>query len=124
MIWKYIKPLKDLDSVDKFLDKYNIELPDDLVKCIKCNNGGRPSEKLFDTDMGKEYVFKSLLSYNEGDSECITKVYPKLFEGTKLYPIGSDASGNFVCFDCEKRKYVLLKHETNSIEVIMPERKV
>ena len=118
MTWKYVKPLKKSDAVDSFLRKYSITLPKELVKCIANNNGGRPSEKLFDTNKGKEYVFKSLLSYNDDDVECIYRVYPRLFEGTSLYPIGTDASGNFVCFDTVEEKYILLKHETNSKEVI------
>lgn len=116
--WKYVKPIKEPEAVHNFLNKYKIVLPEELIQCITENNGGRPSQKLFDTDKGKEYVFKSLLSYNEEDTECIYKVFPELFYGTALYPIGTDASGNFICFDIAEQKYALLKHETNAKEYI------
>lgn len=119
LTWKYVKALKNQDTVDEFLRKYNITLPTELVKCVTVNNGGRPSVKIFDTDKGKEYVFKALLSYNADDTESIHTVYPKLFEGMKLFPIGSDTSGNFVCYDLVTGEYVLWKHETNSKEVIV-----
>lgn len=118
LTWKYVKPLHDNQAVTVFLQKNSVTLPEDLVDFLTSNNGGRPSEKLFNTDKGKGYVFKSLLSYNDEDKENIGKVYPRLFEGTTLYPIGSDASGNFVCYDMVSKQYILLKHETNSREII------
>ena len=119
LTWKYVKTLKDPDVVNKFLRKYDIVLPQTLLDCIVQNNGGRPSKKDFTTDKGREYVFKSLLSYNIEDAECIYDVYPSLFKATSLYPIGTDASGNFICYDWNTQKYVLLKHETNTIENIV-----
>lgn len=119
MEWKYVKPLKKEDEVLRFLQKYNIVLPQKLIKCIEEYNGGRPSIKLFDTDKAKEYVFKALLSYNEEDTENIYKIYPGEFADTMLYPIGTDASGNFVCFDRKNEKYVLWKHESNKQELII-----
>ena len=118
LTWKYVKPLKNQKAVELFLNKYQINLPEKIVQCLSRNNGGRPSVNYFDTEKGKGYVFKSLLSYNEGDIECIYNVYPSLFKGTYLFPIGTDAGGNFVCYDLEKNKYVLLKHETNTVEFI------
>jgi len=118
LTWKYVKPLKSDGAVTDFLRAHNIFLPESLVACITKNNGGRPSEKLFDTDKGKEYVFKSLLSYNEGDLDCIHSFFPVLFEGTSLYPIGTDSSGNFICYDTAKGNYILLNHESNTRELI------
>ncbi len=114
--WKYVKPLKNENVVDEFLNKYKVVLPMPLVQCLIAYNGGRPSEKLFYTNNGNEYVFKSLLSYNADDVECIYKVYPHLFRGTSLYPIGTDSAGNFVCYDTINEWYVLLKHETSQQE--------
>ena len=119
LTWKYVKPLKNQRAVEIFLSKYQISLPITLIQCLSVNNGGRPSKKIFDTDKGKEYVFKSLLSYNEDDKECIYNVYPNLFKGTSLFPIGTDAGGNFVCYDTSMDKYVLFKHETNTLETVV-----
>ena len=116
--WKYVKPLQEKDSVKLFLDSNNICLPDDLVRILEENNGGRPSEKAVITDTNREYVFKSLLSYNKGDLETIYSFFPELFVDTTLYPIGSDSAGNFICFDYKANKYVLLNHETNKVEMI------
>lgn len=119
LTWKYVKPLKNPDVVTQFLKKNNIVLPLNLILFIEKNNGGRPSLKLFNTDKGKEHVFRSLLSYNQEDTDSIYTVFPQLFENTSLYPIGMDASGNYVCFDYSEKKYVLLNHETNSKEAII-----
>ena len=118
LTWKYVKPLRFDNVVSDFLRLHNISLPDPLLACITKNNGGRPSEKLFNTDQGKEYVFKTLLSYNEEDLECIYRFFPTVFDGTSLYPIGIDSSGNFVCFDTSNGNYILLNHETGVRELI------
>ena len=117
--WKYVKPLKDESVVDAFLDKYHVELPTKLIDLIKKYNGGRPSEKTILTCKKVEYVFKSLLSYNIADKETVFSFYPSLFIGTSLYPIGSDAAGNFICFDTKKKQYFLCNHETGENEAII-----
>ncbi|MEG2428775.1 MAG: SMI1/KNR4 family protein, partial [Oscillospiraceae bacterium] len=114
--WKYVKPLVDPSTVKSFLEHNQVSLPAELVECIEKNNGGRPSIKLFNTDLGKEYVFKSLLSYNEADVENIYTIYPALFKNTKLFPIGTDSAGNFICYDTADNSYYLWKHETNNKE--------
>lgn len=117
--WKYVKPLKDEMAVKNFLKKYNVTLPALLIECLENNNGGRPLTKLFDTDASKECVFKSLLSYNQNDIENIYIIYPYLFKNNTLFPIATDAAGNFICYDTYNGIYVLFKHETNKIEKIV-----
>lgn len=116
--WKYIKPIPDKNVVKQFLEKNNIVLPRYLVQIITEFNGGRPSKKDFKTSDGREYVFKSLLSYNKADKENIYGIYPELFINTTLYPIGSDAAGSFVCFDTKSKELKLLNHETGKAEII------
>ncbi len=120
--WKYVKPLQDVNVVEEFLTDKGIELPQTLVDCLKENNGGRPSVKVFDTDVRKEYVFKNLLSYNEADVENIYDIYP-LFKNSQYYPIGMDSSGNFVCYDLTVRRYILFNHETDDVEIIKFDKK-
>ena len=84
--WKYIKPLDDPSAVMNFLKAYNVELPDKLTESIEKFNGGRPSEKQIITSSKREYVFKSMLSYNRNDKETIYSVFPELFKGTQLFP--------------------------------------
>ena len=121
MEWKYVKTLKERNAVRSFLAEYNISLPLDLLECIERNNGGRPQKKVFDTEMSCGHVFNSLLSYNVDDKETIYNVYPKHFEGSSLFPIGSTPNGDFLCYDLRNRKYVLALHETDSIEDVIVE---
>lgn len=118
-MWKYIKPLEHTSSVDDFLKKNSVKLPETLVNLLKKYNGGRPSVKRVVTDTGREYVFKSLLSYNPYDKETIQRLYPEIFGDTALFPIGSDSAGNFICFNTKSQSYVLYNHETGNAEEIV-----
>ena len=117
--WKYIKPLDDPSAVMNFLKAYNVELPDKLTESIEKFNGRRPSEKQIITSSKREYVFKSMLSYNRNDKETIYSVFPELFKGTQLFPFASDAAGNFICYDMKLKRCVLLNHESNQAETII-----
>ncbi len=117
--WKYIKPLDDPSAVKSFLKAYNVVLPDKLIKSIEIFNGGRPSEKQIITSSKREYVFKSMLSYNAKDKETIYSVFPELFKDTHLFPFASDAAGNFICYDLKQKRCVLLNHESNQTETII-----
>ncbi len=116
--WKYVKPLQNKNAVADYLAKVGVELPAPLVTLLTLYNGGRPSSKDFYTVDGHEAVFKSLLSYNENDLETVYRIYPDVFQGTQLYPIGSDPAGNFICYDINQKNYTLWNHETNSTETI------
>ena len=116
--WKYVKPLEDNNLVRAYLADHHISIPEDMISIMEKYNGGRPSDKQIITSENREYVFKSLLSYNKNDLETIYDVYPEVFSNTSLYPIGSDAAGNFVCFDTSSKKYVFFNHETEKVETI------
>lgn len=117
--WKYIKPLKDPSAVKNYLKAHKVDLPQRLIKSIEQFNGGRPSEKQIITSSKREYVFKSMLSYNQTDRETIYSVFPDLFKGTHLFPFASDAAGNFICYDMKMKQCVLLNHESNQAETII-----
>ena len=115
--WKYVKPLSKIDAIEDFEKENNISLPLDLKKCIKANNGGRPSLKVFDTDDSKERVFKTLLSFNESDVENIYKYFPIIYShSNNLIPFASDPFGNYICL--QDSKVVLFLHETGKSEYI------
>lgn len=118
IIWKYVKPINNSTAIDSFLAEHGINIPADLLEILKHFNGGRPSQKRVLTSAGNEYVFKSLLSYNSTDLETIYNVFP-LFEESTLFPVGSDAAGNFICFDQSSGKYALCNHENDEIERIV-----
>ncbi|MEG0915050.1 MAG: SMI1/KNR4 family protein [Christensenellaceae bacterium] len=117
--WKYVKPLHDFQAVRNFLRQQKCSLPEGLIECLEKNNGGRPSIKLFDTNVSCGYVFKALLSYNEDDLENIYMVYPTMFQSKMIYPIGTDSAGNFICYNLAHGNYILWKHETNKEEAII-----
>lgn len=119
MKWKYVKPLKNQLAVRNFLKENHIHLPEELVKTISENNGGRPSKFLFDTDRRKEYVFQSLFSYNKEDTNSIYNIYFDIFENSDLYPIGMEAAGNIICYHLKEDKYVLWNHENQICEDII-----
>lgn len=116
--WKYVKPLEDSGAIKSFLKQQKVSLPDSLIDIMEKNNGGRPSEKDIITKSHKEYVFKSMLSYNKDDKETIYSVYPELFKETNLFPIASDAAGNFICYDLKSKRYALYNHEIGKSEDI------
>lgn len=117
IIWKYVKTLEEQNGIELFLDKYNIKLPNDILECLRVNNGGRPSLNAFDTDQSKERVFKALLSYNIEDKESIYNIYSKEFSNKGLFPIASDVAGNFICINLKSdNEIVLLEHESGRIE--------
>lgn len=99
--------------------KHKVSLPFSLIEIMEKYNGGRPSEKAILTDTNWEYVFKSMLSYNEDDKESIYSIYPALFKETDLFPFASDAAGNFICFDLRTKKYLLYNHESDKCENII-----
>jgi cell wall assembly regulator SMI1 len=115
--WKYIKPLSKTDAIENFEKKNGISFPSDLKKCIKANNGGRPSSTVFDTNDSKERVFKALLSFNESDAENIYKYFPIInSHSNNLIPFASDPFGNYICL--KDSKVVLFLHETGKLEYI------
>lgn len=119
LTWKYVKELKKVDSVNVFEKIHSINLPNDVISCITTNNGGRPDRKVFDTNLSKGRVFKSLLSFNDNDIETIYDAYNIMAkENRNLIPIASDPGGNYICFDTKQKNMVLWLHETGKSELI------
>lgn len=102
--WKRIKPLKNKNAVQEFLQKYNCTLSKELKECITVNNGGRPYPDVISLDNGDEFDVKSLLSFNKTDRENIYKVidyFMKQYHG-EIVPFASDSAGNYYCEKDEK----------------------
>jgi hypothetical protein len=115
--WKYVKPLSISSAVEDFEKKNDVFFPTDLKACIKANNGGRPSLNAFNTDKTKDRVFKTLLSFNESDTENIYTYFPIIHsKSNDLVPFASDPSGNYLCL--HDNKIVLFLHETGKLEAV------
>jgi cell wall assembly regulator SMI1 len=118
LIWKYVEPLNNEEAISMFEFENSIKLPNDIISCVKQNNGGRPNKDTFDTQFSKERVFKTLLTYNKGDIEDVFSAFDMLKEeGHNLIPLASDPGGNFICYDTING-IVLWLHETNTTEII------
>lgn len=112
IIWKYVKPLKNANAIDVFEKEHAVSFPADLREILFKNNGGRPSLKYYDTKTEKDKEFKTLLSFNEEDSETIYKHYPLDSSDKTLIPFASDPAGNY--FVLKDNSIYLWKHESDS----------
>ena len=115
MNWKYVKATS-LDKIQAVEKEYDVSLPNDLINLLLESNNGRPEKSLFQV-IGIERVFKKLLSYNKGDRE---NIYPYIEilrnEDSKLFPIASDPSGNFICL--YEGNIVFWEHESGKKQYI------
>lgn len=115
--WKYVKPLVEADSVEKFEAAHGVSIPPDLKRVIKDSNGGRPSLKYYDLPGEKDKEFKTLLSFNESDAETIYKSYQRIDSSDKsMLPFASDSAGNL--FVIKDGKVCLWQHESDTPVVV------
>ena len=93
------EPVKkeDIEHVEK---EFGIRFPKDYAEYAMQNHGGVPDPNSFDFEGRKGAVFERLLSYDETQPHYILKVYHwiKTRLPRKVYPIGSDPFGNYICF--------------------------
>ena len=116
IIWKYVKPLKNINAIEKFEKEHSILFPLDLKGILTKFNGGRPSLKYYDTKTERDKEFKTLLSFNEEDIETIYKHYPLDSSDKTLVPFASGPAGNY--FVVKDEKIYLWNHETDSVDYI------
>ena len=69
MNWVLTKPLKNLELIHEFEQKHKIQFPASYVNLVKKHNLERPRPNVFDTNLAKERVAKSLLSFDTSTSE-------------------------------------------------------
>ncbi|MGL4672000.1 SMI1/KNR4 family protein [Cetobacterium sp.] len=119
MEWKFVKELKNKDTIQEFQSIVNQNLPRDYVDFIKNYNGGRPNLKLFKTITGKEHVIKTFLSFNHDDIENIFKVNSWLKKefGDIYFAIASDPAGNYIVFN-KKYEIYFWNHELNEVQFV------
>lgn len=120
MEWKYVKSLKSAELIDSFEDLAKYEFCDSFKKCVLNYNGGRPSNRIFDTDSAKERELKSFLSFNKEDKETVWKIFSwnKDELKDKYIPFGIDNFGNLICFNADNDNIVFINHENLTVEYI------
>ena len=109
IFWKYVKPLANEESIAEYEALTGATLPNDIKLTVRLYNGGRPSHKYYDLPSEKDKEFKSLLSFNRGDSENVFAFYPLDSANKKLVPIAIDSAGN--CFVVKDGAIHLWLHE-------------
>ena len=107
--WKYVKPLANEESIAEYEALVGATLPNDIKLTVRLYNGGRPSLKYYDLQTEKDKEFKSLLSFNRGDSENVFAFYPIDSANKRLVPFAIDPAGN--CFVLKNGKIYLWLHE-------------
>ena len=123
MDWKYVKALKSDSLIEEYEKMTGYKFPESFCECVRKNNGGRPSKKVFDTDRTKERVLKSFLSFNKEDRETVWKIseWNSVELGDKYVAFAIDNFGNLICFEKASGKVVFIELETLNVEVIADE---
>lgn len=116
MEYKYVKKLKNSNSIKEIEEKYNIQIPQLLKNIIVKYNGGRPLANIFLTDNKKEKVIKTLLSYNKEDKENIY-IYDDIFAKDYI-PFANTEFGDTICINNKNANIELYNHEADRFEYI------
>ena len=114
--WKYVKPLNDPESIEKFEKIRGVKFPEDLRNILKQYNGGRPVLNLYDTAKEKNKEFKTLLSFNNADIENIYKYENVDSINKAMIPFASDSIGNL--FVLKDGKIFFWDHEIDSVNFL------
>lgn len=117
IMWKRVKALKDIDSIDNFEKNYNLTIPTDIKTLFKNYNGGRPNKRNIQINNNDEVCIKMLLSFNKEDSENIYKVndyFMKEFN-KKVMPIAVEDGGNYFCINLDDESILYWNHESNEL---------
>lgn len=114
---KYVKSLKDKNSLIEFQKLYSYVFPRAYVIFVMKNNGGRPDKKSFVTAQNSERVLKSFLSFNSDDIENIWDMVGLVYKQS-LIPFAIDNFGNLLCFDKNTDSIIFWREEDCVIELV------
>jgi hypothetical protein len=120
--WNYVKPLKSIDFISEFENKFNFKFPSEFKAIVMKYNGGRPVNNTYKTS-SKERTIKSFLSFNKDDKESIWNIdkydwNPDNDLITKYIPFANDSAGNLICFKKKDKSIIFLDMETLKSEHI------
>ncbi len=127
MNWRSVKPLLTESIIEEFEKYVDYKFEDSFIECIRSNNGGKPSHKVFNTSKTKERVISCLLSFNREDSTNVWITndwngfmadWNKDGHMNGYVAFALDAFGNLICFEKSTGCVVLINHEDQSIEKI------
>ena len=120
MEWKYVKHLKSRKNIEDFEQLVGYSFPPEFRKQVIEHNGGRPANRIFNTNKRKIYALKSFLSFNHEDLETVWKIreWSKEILTDEYVAFAIDNFGNLICFDKSDDSVVFANHEDSSVEKI------
>lgn len=100
MKWVLSKALENQEIIGKFETQHQIHFPKLYVEVVKEYNNGRPRPNVFGAKGNKEYIAKSLLSFDSNHKENIWETYSALHKQlpSGVFPFMVDQFGNYICF--------------------------
>ena len=117
MEWKYKIDLAE-DAIDTISSKYNVSIPDDLIKLLKVANAATPSKNKFMVKVD-EKILGAILSFNPGEVEADSFETAMTIGFEKnVIPFGIDPFGNYICYNLKDKTIVFFDHEEDSLTVI------
>jgi SMI1 / KNR4 family. len=115
--WEFSQPLENSSILDDFEIDYAYQIPDELKELIKLNNGGIPTQNIFDSPRDG-LVLAGLLSFNKDDEETVYTVLNNFITNgrLKMLPFGTDGFGNLICM--KGKKVIFWRHESDTVALV------
>ncbi len=115
--WKYKIEL-ERDAISTISEKYNICIPEDLIKLLETANGATPSKTKFMLKVD-EKLLGAILSFNPGEKEADSfEDAMNIGFSKNIIPFGIDPFGNYICYNTDDKSIVFFDHEEDSIEKV------
>ena len=102
----------DIKQLEK---KFEIKLPDDYKEQVISINGKGYADSYIPHEVLGEVPYSRNVSLNKRDKYNIYDIYGKVIEDKRYFPFANTGTGNYYCFDLEKKQVVLWLHETEEI---------
>lgn len=115
--WKYKIDLAE-DTITTISRKYNITIPEDLVKLLEKANGATPSKTKFMVKVD-EKILGAILSFNLGEVEADNfETAMNIGFERDIIPFGIDPFGNYICYRTKDKSILFFDHEEDTMTVI------
>ena len=97
-----VKEMKDSLAIDRFEDKYDLDLDKSFKDFFKENNGGNPKKRSFEIG-SDEYEVRCFLSFNDDEYNSIRKPLQSFQDEThgKIFPFAKDSGDSYFCLNVE-----------------------
>ena len=115
--WKYKIDLAE-NAISTLSSKYNVTIPDELVKLLNKANAATPSKTKFMVKVD-EKILGAILSFNPGEKEADSfETAMNIGFEKDIIPFGIDPFGNYICYNTKDQSIMFFDHEEDSMTVI------